>query len=403
MAEATKTVYRLPPCPSYDVEGMESWLSDLSSEGLFLTNDGFFCGLGHFERRAPQRMRYRLEPAPKQIGTFSANGYEPDADAVALSEAFGWEYVADRGQFFIYRTADPAARELNTDPQVQALALSAVIRRERGSIISTLFWVLIYPLACIRGQLLLPMLDGGTWYVLFSFAVLTWMLARSLAQALHLRRLRLRLQQGEIDHRRPWRPRVLRHRAASAATVLLCLLWVVLSLQQFGSRVTDEGYTALSDFPGQAPFATMADLAPEGRYTPQDMGSYTTRVRQWSDPLAPRAICWAENTDVRLPDGRILSGGYYVDYDETRWSWVAREAVRELSRPTRWREKYEPIDLTLADADEAFAYYDSVHFPTLVVRKGRTVMRVRFFQTSPQYTLPVDEWAAIAAKSITPT
>ena len=218
MAVETKRVYRLPPCPGYDVEGTESWLSDLSAEGLFLTEDGFFCGLGSFERRTPRRMRYRLEAAPKQIGTFSANGYQPDADAVALSEAFGWEYVADRDQFFIYRTADPNARELNTDPQVQALALAAVSRRERSSGLATLVCLLIYPLAGIRGNLLLPMLDGGTWYILFSFAMLTWMLARSLAHSLHLRRLRRRLQQqGQLDHRRPWRPRPLLERPACPA------------------------------------------------------------------------------------------------------------------------------------------------------------------------------------------
>ena len=34
------------PCPDYDVEGMESWLSDMSARGLFLTEDGFFAGLG---------------------------------------------------------------------------------------------------------------------------------------------------------------------------------------------------------------------------------------------------------------------------------------------------------------------------------------------------------------------
>lgn len=25
--------YRLPPCPEYDIEGMESWLSDMAADG----------------------------------------------------------------------------------------------------------------------------------------------------------------------------------------------------------------------------------------------------------------------------------------------------------------------------------------------------------------------------------
>ena len=38
-----RPVYILPPCPSYDVEGMESWLTDMAKDGLILTKDGGFC------------------------------------------------------------------------------------------------------------------------------------------------------------------------------------------------------------------------------------------------------------------------------------------------------------------------------------------------------------------------
>ena len=31
----TRTVYRLPPCQSGDVERMESWLGDMARQGLF--------------------------------------------------------------------------------------------------------------------------------------------------------------------------------------------------------------------------------------------------------------------------------------------------------------------------------------------------------------------------------
>ena len=32
----TRTVYRLPPCQSGDVERMESWLQDMAEKGLVL-------------------------------------------------------------------------------------------------------------------------------------------------------------------------------------------------------------------------------------------------------------------------------------------------------------------------------------------------------------------------------
>ena len=47
MAE-TKYRYRIPPCPAYDIPGMESWLEDLAAKGLHLSKDGFFGILTSF-------------------------------------------------------------------------------------------------------------------------------------------------------------------------------------------------------------------------------------------------------------------------------------------------------------------------------------------------------------------
>jgi len=45
-----KHAYRWAPCPAYDIEGTESWLESLASEGLMLTEDGFYLGIGVFDR-----------------------------------------------------------------------------------------------------------------------------------------------------------------------------------------------------------------------------------------------------------------------------------------------------------------------------------------------------------------
>ena len=41
-------IWRLPPCPPYDVEGMESWLSDMAAQGWKLEPDDFFFGIASF-------------------------------------------------------------------------------------------------------------------------------------------------------------------------------------------------------------------------------------------------------------------------------------------------------------------------------------------------------------------
>ena len=95
----TRTVYRRPPCPSYDVEGTEAWLTDLAREGLLLEADGFFAGFAAFEKTAPAHVKYRLEAAQKHAGLWSEDGGEPDEAQVELCAQYRWEYVARHGQF----------------------------------------------------------------------------------------------------------------------------------------------------------------------------------------------------------------------------------------------------------------------------------------------------------------
>ena len=56
-----KRVYRLVPCPWYDVEGIESWLESMAREGYFLRKEAFFSGFTSFEQGEPKTVRYRLE------------------------------------------------------------------------------------------------------------------------------------------------------------------------------------------------------------------------------------------------------------------------------------------------------------------------------------------------------
>ena len=52
-----ETVYRLVPCPCYEVEACESWLTDMAAEGLFVEKLG--RTLARFRRGTPCAVRYR--------------------------------------------------------------------------------------------------------------------------------------------------------------------------------------------------------------------------------------------------------------------------------------------------------------------------------------------------------
>ena len=148
-------------------------------------------------------MRYRLEPAQRRLNFWSDKGVEPDEEAEELNASYGWEYIASRGQFYIYQTREPGTRELNTDPAVLALALDSVRKRERGSFFSLLFWLIVYPLIFFYGGVVQLMLALGTWRFAWGAVIAIWALWSSAAALASMRRLRKKLAAGQQpDHRK---------------------------------------------------------------------------------------------------------------------------------------------------------------------------------------------------------
>ena len=49
-------------------------------------------------------------------------------------------------------------------------------------------------------------------------------------------------------------------------------------------------------------------------------------------------------------------------------------------------------------ADETAAYQE--YFPTLLIRQGNKVLQAVFYQTSPNYTMPREQWGRVLADSI---
>ena len=258
----SRTVYRRPPCPSYDVEGTEAWLTDLAREGLLLEADGFFAGFAAFEKTAPTRVKYRLEAAQKHASLWSEDGGEPDEAQVELCAQYRWEYVARHGQFYIYRSADPSARELNTDPKVQALALNAVKKRLASDLISLLVWTVLYPLLFLRAGLFTTILGLGTWRFALLTALVLWEIVRSVRALIVLGRFQKKLRQGLTPaHTKNWRQGAARYHAANALRLLLALALAVCLLHVWSDRIMDTGLVPLDEYDGKLPFATMRELA----------------------------------------------------------------------------------------------------------------------------------------------
>lgn len=390
----------LPPCPVYDIEGTESWLADMAADGWLLCKDGFFAGLARFERAAPCVMRYRLQPSEKAASIWNDSGGTPEPELIDIGEQYGWHYLARRGQFYIYVTDQQYNREYNTDPQIYALALKAVRRRERAHLFSDIFYILFYSVLWIHGEVMLIALNVGSPFLLLTILLVFFLLAGSLAQCIHLRLLGRKLSQGQFpDHQKNWQKKARRHLLSRVCRLLFLVLWIILAVKGCNMEITEENQKSLADYPTPLPFATIADFAPDGSYRRENI-PYANTIEQSADWLAPNIIHLSEDAKVKLPDGHFLDGFLTVDYYETSASWIAEKLVKEHQARDFRLFGGEPSILScdLQNVDEAIAY--KLYYPTVIIRKGRQVIHATFGQTSSVYTMPLAEWAQIMADSL---
>jgi len=397
MAEPIPRTYRLPPCPAYDVEGMEGWLTDLAAQGLFLAEDGFFCGVATFEKGSPRQVRYRLEGAPRQVGFFSDGGGNPDQEAIDLIQACGWEYVARRDQFYIYRTFDPAARELHTDPDIQAQTLNAVKKRLRSELISSLIW-LVLCLVLNTFHPLMTMLALGTPLTLLLTTLILLLLLRSLASVLHLRKLRKKLlTDGVLSGRENWKKGAVRYQVLNFLQIILIVLCVVLFLRGWSADIMDEGKIPLDQYTADPPFGTIADFNPQGNYQLESwvVPDYVQERTTW---FAPVNLEWQEFATVTAADGSRISGGLYVDYHQTIAPLFARQLAEEYLREAKEERHYEPMEVTVDGMDFVAGYYNIIHSPSVILQKGNLVLHASFHEYNDSTGLALEDWLGVVAQ-----
>ena len=100
-----KTVIRIPPSPLYDMEAMESWLTDMAREGLYLERQGIDWGLGHFYRGTSGAALSAgvLSGTPHPVATSSAKPPRPQPGGQGTGRPGRWEYVSLHQSFYVYR------------------------------------------------------------------------------------------------------------------------------------------------------------------------------------------------------------------------------------------------------------------------------------------------------------
>lgn len=394
-----KQVYRAFPCPVYEIGNVEGWLTDCAQEGLLLVEDGFFLGFAIFESSEPKSVRYRLLPVEKAGSLWDNDSGQPDEEQLELSAQYGWEYVAKKKDFYVFRSFDPCAIEPNTDGFVAALALNTVKKRQRSALCSSGFYLFVYPLLLTRFCPLLTTIVLGTPWTLLALALGLGMFLRELRAFRELKRLQAELSEGvSFAPAADWRKRRKLYLFGKALGLVLTvvLLWGFVRVR--GHDIP------LREYRGTLPFATIADLAGEGCTDYASSASVISddfnRIEERRDLLAPRFLTYNEHATVRRADGQLMDGGLYVDYLELRSPALAKEALRELYRLERIRNRITPTEAPTLNADEVMACNGILHTPSLFIRKGNIVVHISFYQFSSGYSMPVEEWGKILCESL---
>ena len=372
---AEKQVYRLCPCGRSDIEGIQSWLEDMAEQGLFLVEDGEFCGVFTFAKKTPGKVSYRLDVAQKRKPRFLDSGDELTDEEVELYRAMGWVYLLRYGDFRIYRAEGRDAPELNTETETHAITINLLKKKYRSAFISAILMALFW-LAFSNGFLRYGFLMAATAGVVLTLCVygfVLWNVVTPLCRAFRFRRYEKRLRAGDdLNRRVDWKKTAAASIAARVLPVLLCC-GIAFGLLSALARTGDE--IPNDEYPGDPPFATVADVFPGGAVSNDNVWmDYGTH--SMSQTAVSQNIEWNQSCDVTTAEGEPYFCILRLSYHEAVSDWIARGLEEDyyIYDSARYHGKrFEALEAPELGVDSLRVYnsYGSLY---VLMREGNRVV-----------------------------
>ena len=376
MSEKTiKHVHRLCPCDPCNVEGIQSWLEDMAAEGLFLIEDGVFCGVFSFERKSPRKTKYRLDVAQKRKPRFLDSGDELTDEELEIYNSMGWEYLLRYGDFRVYRSMEQDAPELNTESETHAITIGLLKQQHRSSfiyaVLMALFWI-FFAQSALRYTFRIAASVGVIFLLCVHGEILdAWV--TNLVRLIRFRRYEKRLLSGDSLNRRvEWKKKAPLNYVMRALPFLLGIGVAFGLLSALTHETTDIPNT---EYPGDPPFATIADIFPGGTITEDnvwlDYGTFKT-----AETSIATGVEWNESCNVTTADGEHFFCILRLTYHETVSEWIARGLERDyyIYDATRYHGKrFTDIEAPDLGVDSIRVYHN---YGTLCVlmREGNRVV-----------------------------
>lgn len=395
----TKSVHRIIPCPDYDVTGVESWLSYMAEQGYILRDGGVFRGIAAFDRCEPEKVRYRLQPAQKGFVIYDNDG--PSDDEVELNGAFGWKYVAKYGVFHIYRADDIDAREMDTDSEVQAMAMNSLHRSQRFNIIWMSIWIIVYLAIVFTSQPFLSMVNRGSLISIALVLCVIIFIVTGLVKAVSLYRLRRKILDGDsLGSGTNWRRGARIYTVKAVVGIIAYVAMIVFGCMFILSDGVDRNQMPLSEYQGEVPFQTITDLVSCSDIQNVDnVDDDVNTISKWSDILWPENYKVYEYGDIVYTDGSICYGGLVITYHEAKNEWLADKLYQAYVQRAKHQSDYEKIDMKIAGLDDVDAYWDGSE--SVIMRKGKKLIVASFYMSGEnRHEGDLEEWADCIAESL---
>ena len=353
--EKIRYAYRICPCFPYDIESIQTWLEDMASQGLVLEADGTFLGIFTFQKTTPKKCQYRLAPMKEKKGFFSDSLDGPDAEEQEFSQQCGWEYLVRYGNFYIYRATGDDVRPLHTDPAVHSMALEALKKQQRGSVISLILNFIIYSL--VSHNLFSFFRSGaviGLGFILSLITLGLFFIGMPILSLLYLSRYQKKLLCGnELDQPKSWRSKAILAKCAK------CIPWIAfLALITFcgiswnhAAQTVDVEY-----FTATTAFADLRSMFPEGEIKRINMGDYNTAVA-YSTALSTN-IEWNEAADITDDTGSYY-GILRMEYHDTISPFFAKGLADDYYRDERLRyhgKRFEDMEAPETQLEQVRIY-----------------------------------------------
>ncbi len=370
--EKIRYAYRICPCFAYDVEGIQTWLEDMASQGLVLEADGTFLGFFTFQKTTPRKCRYRLAPIKDKKGFFSDSSDGPSEEEQEFSEKCGWEYLVRYGSFYIYRAIGEDVRPLHTDLAVHSMALGAVKKKQREAIISTVVNFIIY--ALLSHNLFSFFRSGAVIGLAFLLSLIVfgiWLVGSSIAAIVRLSRYQKRLQQGDnLEQPKNWKEKALFVRCTKLLPTVCFFVFLFGWLNSLSMAYKN---IPLTEYPQDPPFAVLEDIFPEAEIDrTANFGDYNTVIHY--------TTALSENYEWRQEDTVATGTGSYhcilrIEHHETVsklwakglfWDYYTYERLRYRGK------RYKEFDTPQTEFDDVKVYssYGILH---VLIRQDNTV------------------------------